>query len=92
MSCSFKIDVIDMPGVTSRLLNLVDDLNINLMAMEVVPGEIYIRVGDLPECKKVKREELLVELKRLDFVKEVSDIENIKDEILQFQSDNNKSL
>jgi len=54
MSCSFKIDVIDMPGVTSRLLNLVDDLNINLMAMEVVPGEIYIRVGDLPECKKVK--------------------------------------
>ncbi|SDH01541.1 sigma 54-interacting transcriptional regulator [Halanaerobium congolense] len=81
MSCSFKIDVIDMPGVTSRLLNLVDDLNINLMAMEVVPGEIYIRVGDLPECKKVKREELLVELKRLDFVKEVSDIEYMPFEV-----------
>ncbi|PUU86553.1 sigma 54-interacting transcriptional regulator [Halanaerobium sp.] len=81
MSCSFKINVIDMPGVTSRLLNLVDDLNINLMAMEVVPGEIYIRVGDLPECKKVKREELLVELKRLDFVKEVSDIEYMPFEV-----------
>jgi len=81
MSCSFKIEVIDMPGVTSQLLNVIDDLNINLMAMEVIPGEIFIRVGASPQCKKVKRETLLNELLKFDFVKKVSDIEYMPFEV-----------
>ncbi len=81
MSCSFKIEVVDMPGVTSQLLNLIDDLNINLMAMEVIPGEIFIRVGELPKCKEVKRETLLSKLLEFSFVKEVFDIEYMPFEI-----------
>lgn len=81
MGCSFKIDVIDMPGVTSQLLNVIDDLNINLMAMEVIPGEIFIRVGTSPQCKKVKKEKLLNELLKFDFVKKVNDIEYMPFEV-----------
>ena len=81
MSCSFKIEVIDMPGVTSQLLNVIDDLNINLMAMEVIPGEIFIRVGASPQCKTVKKETLLNELLEFDFVKKVNDIEYMPFEV-----------
>jgi transcriptional regulator of aroF, aroG, tyrA and aromatic amino acid transport len=81
MSVSFKVEVIDMPGVTSQLLNLIDDLNINLMAMEVIPGEIFIRVGNSPQRRKVKKETLLNELLKFDFVKEVSDIEYMPFEV-----------
>lgn len=81
MSCSFKLNVIDMPGVTSRLLNIIDNFNINLMAMEVIPGEIYIRFGDLSQCEQIEGDDLFIELKKLDFVNEIYNIEYMPFEI-----------
>lgn len=85
MSCSFKVEVIDMPGVTSKLLNVVDNFNLNLKAMEVIPGEIFIRVSKLPKSKLEITEELFDKLKKIDFVKEVYDIEYMPFEVKEQQ-------
>ncbi|MGM0549168.1 MAG: PAS domain-containing protein [Bacillota bacterium] len=85
MSCSFKVDVVDTPGVTSKLLNIVDSFNLNLKAMEVIPGEIFIRISKLPKSEPDSTQELFDRLKKLEFVKDVYDIEYMPFEIKEQQ-------